>query len=68
MFSKNNLNQLVSNAYDPFYYLLGSLYIYEQGFLFVHPRLGAILLPFSKLSKVQFYDKVIQYRVQVLID
>ncbi|XP_078357511.1 dynein axonemal assembly factor 9-like isoform X1 [Oculina patagonica] len=35
----------------------GSLYIYEQGFLFLHPRAGAILLPTSKLSKVQFDDK-----------
>lgn len=41
----------------------GSLYIYEQGFLFVHPRAGAIVLPTSKLSKVQFYDKVITHLI-----
>lgn len=35
----------------------GSLYVYEQGFVFVHPRFGVISLPISKFSRVQFYDK-----------
>jgi len=49
------------NCFQYFYRicrLSGSLYIYEQGFLYIHPRAGAILLPTSNLSKVQFYDKV----------
>ncbi|KAJ7385532.1 hypothetical protein OS493_015104 [Desmophyllum pertusum] len=45
----------------------GSLYIYEQGFLFIHPRAGAILLPTSKLSKVQFYDKGSTSAIALLI-
>ncbi|XP_058958401.2 dynein axonemal assembly factor 9 isoform X1 [Pocillopora verrucosa] len=35
----------------------GSLFIYEQGFVFVHPRAGSIVLQTSKISKLQFYDK-----------
>ncbi|XP_022802915.1 uncharacterized protein C20orf194-like isoform X2 [Stylophora pistillata] len=35
----------------------GSLYIFEQGLVFVHPRVGSIVLQTSKISKLQFYDK-----------
>ncbi|KAK3750781.1 hypothetical protein QZH41_015326, partial [Actinostola sp. cb2023] len=34
----------------------GTLYIYEKGFLFIHPRFRAVFLPLSAFTKMQFYD------------
>ncbi|XP_068708667.1 dynein axonemal assembly factor 9-like [Montipora foliosa] len=44
----------------------GSLYIYQRGFLFIHARLGIVLLPCSKLSRLQFRDKGVTSTMTVL--
>jgi len=45
----------------------GCLYIYRQGFLFVHARLGVVLLPTSKLSRLQFQDMGDARRMALLV-
>lgn len=45
----------------------GCLYIYQQGFLFVHARLGVVLLPTSKLSRLQFQDMGDTSRIALLV-
>ena len=58
---------LVAVLLNLFCPILGSLYVYEQGFVFVHPRFGVISLPISKFSRVQFYDKVPVFQKSIFL-
>ena len=58
---------LVAVLLNLFCPILGSLYVYEQGFVFVHPRFGVISLPISKFSRVQFYDKVTIFQKSIFL-
>ena len=59
-------NAIITNT-GPIYFYPGCLYIYQQGFLFVHARLGVVLLPTSKLSRLQFQDMVMTFYLFVML-
>ena len=60
-------NNAIITYTGPIYFYPGCLYIYRQGFLFVHARLGVVLLPTSKLSRLQFQDMVMTFYFFVML-